>query len=263
VSYNPAAWAWTTQRYLLGIIPHRLAAQRLEMGGSGVDVLDRTKIRAYFPGVPKTLTEDGIELNVTPVVKDGRVRAFVTLSDSAGAEVTIIGYRASFDFDFWLDFTGQMLAVGWMRLSADFNAAAAGSTYYDANVSAGAPVDGLPDSVPATPPTDWWQISGSTGTLVQVADMSPPGGTRSNYYKDNKTVDPADTGDQVAYADCGLRVDNPSANMRFRVHYFTLGANQPNVGAIYRDRALTPLIAAASAQEYGYRVRLPVVMSAN
>lgn len=264
VNYSAATWQFTAQRYILRTIPYRLPAERLEMNGSGVDVLDRTKMRVQFAGIPTMLTEDGIELNDTPVIKDGKVRAFVTLSGPAGAEVTLIGYRASFDIAYRLDFTGQMHPVGWMRMSADFSAAATDSTYYDANVSAGVPVDGAPDSVPTTLPTDWWQVSGSAGTVVQVADMSWLGGTRSNYYKDNKTLDPSDTGDQASYSDCGARVDSPNADMRFHLYYYTLPANQPNLGAIYRDRALSPLIATASAQPYGqWRVRLPVVMSGN
>jgi hypothetical protein len=264
VNYNATTWQFTAQRYIFKTIPYRLTAERLEMNGSGVDTLDRTKIRASFLGVPVLLTEDDIELNDTPVVKDGKVRAFATLSDPEGAEVTLIGYRSSFDFNFWLDFTGQIYSVGWMRLSADLNAAATGSTYYDANTAAGVTVDGMPDSVAATPPTDWWQVSGSTGTVVQIADTSLLGGTRSNYYKDDKTVDPSDTGDHMSYADCGSKVDNPSANMRFRLYYYVLPADQSNVGAIYRNRALNPLVATASVQPYGqWRVYLPVVMSAN
>jgi hypothetical protein len=85
---------------------------------------------------------------------------------------------------------------------------------------------------------------------VQIADMSLLGGTRTNYYKDDKTVDPADTGDQVSYADCGSYVENPNQNMRFRLFYYILPANQPNVGAVYGNRALSPLLAQATEQQH-------------
>jgi hypothetical protein len=249
VNYNGTTWLFTAQRYVLGIIPYRLAAERLEMNGSGVDILDRTKMRVHMP-VPATLTEDELELNETPVVKDGRVRAYATLRDPAGMELTLTGYRSTYDFNFWLDLSGQWFSVDWMRLSADLSSAAVGSTYYDANTGAGATVDGVADAVAAMPPTNWWQVSGSTGSVVQIADMSLLGGTRTNYYKDDKTVDPADTGDQVSYADCGSRVENPNQNMRFRLFYYILPANQPNVGAVYGNRALSPLLAQATEQQH-------------
>jgi hypothetical protein len=200
--------------------------------------------------VPVTLTEDDFALDETPVVKDGRVRAYATLSDPAGAELTLTGYRSTYDLNFWLDLSGQMFSVEWMRLSADLSSAAVGSTYYDANTGAGVTVDGVPDAVAATPPTDWWQVSGSTGSVVQIADTSLLGGTRTDYYKDDKTVDPADTGDMVSYADCGSLVENPNQNMRFRLFYYILPANQLKVGAVYSNRALNPLLAQAAQQQH-------------
>jgi hypothetical protein len=262
VSYNAATWVFTAQKYILGIIPYRMSANRLEMNGSGVDVLDRTKIRAFFPQFPLLVNEDELELAETPTTRDGRVRAYATLTDGAGNEITLIGYRSTYTFDFDLNFEPTGYIVGSLRLSADMSAAASGSKYYDANTPAGVTVDGLTDTVPSSPATDWWQISGVTGTAVQIADASLVGGTRTNYYKDNKTPDSGDTGDKVSYADCGAYIDHPNARIRFGLFYYILPANQPNVGATYWNRAMHPLTATATAQPYGnWRVFLPVVMS--
>jgi hypothetical protein len=121
---------------------------------------------------------------------------------------------------------------------------------FDANTVGGVPVNGQPDPVATLPASDWWQISGSTGTVIQIADLSVLGGTRTNYYKDDATVDSTDTGDGRSYADCGSQIEDASAHLIIDLWYYVLPADQPNIGATYRNYAAQPLQSAASEQHY-------------
>jgi hypothetical protein len=250
--FDVLQWLFTADRYRLGIIPFHMSADRLEMNGSGVDVLDHTKIRVSVEGLSLLLTEDDIELTGNPLVRDGRVRAYATYG-MEGNELTLYGYRSTFEFVFDVDFIAQLpflTTLDGLRLSADLSQAAIGSIYYDANTSGGVPVDGQPDPVATSPATDWWQISGNTGTVIQIADLSILGGTRTNYYKDDATVDSTDTGDRRSYADCGSQIEDASAHLIIDLRYYVLPANQPNVGAAYRSYSFQPLQSAASEQLY-------------
>lgn len=170
--------------------------------------------------------------------------------------------KAQFAFD--VDFSPWVTSVAWMRLSADLNPAAIGSTYFDSNTGGGVAVDGQPDPVATSPATDWWQVSGDSGTVVQIADLSQLGATRTNYYKDDETIDPDDTGDQRSYSDSGAHVENPDPHMIFHLWYYVLPANQPDVGATYRNYAWQPLQSQASEQQYNptgtWLIYLPLVV---
>jgi len=245
VDYDPAHWIFTTDTYLMRVIPYRISVDRLELNGSGIDILDRTKFRLYVPELSTLLTENLVELADTPIVRDGKVRAFATLHEGS-SELTLTGYRSRYELFFDMDFSSFVSTFSWMRLSADLSPEAEGSIYYDRNTAAGAVVDGENDAVATSPLTDWWQVSGNTGTVIQIAEL--PSGEARNYYKDDKTVDPADTGDKRSYSDCGTYIEHPSPHLVFRLWYYVLPANQGNVGATYRDYAKNPLQVEANEQ---------------
>jgi hypothetical protein len=260
VDFDIAQWLFTTGSYIVGITPNRFSVNRLEMNGSGTDIIDRTKIRAFTPSLYRT--EDDLQL-LNPVVHDGRVRAYVTNYDDPLGIISyssMIGYRSSIQLDFAWDFSLWFTAIDWIRLSADLSPAAVGSVYYDANTTGGLTVDGNPDSIATTPFTNWWQVSGSSGSVVQMADLTQLGGTRTNYYKDDATVDPSDTGDQKSYSDCGAYLTNANSNLVFKLWYNILPASQPPVGGTYLARAVQPLQAEATSQTLTAR-RLTVTIS--
>jgi hypothetical protein len=238
VDVNETTWLFTAATYHMGPVPGTLRVELLDMNGSGTNVLDRTKIRgkAGFLDV----NEEIMEAPKTRIFLNGRVRAIATAYQT-GTALTLTCYRSAYSFDYSIDFSELFSNFDWLRLSADFNSAAIGSTYYDANTITGVTVDGSPDSVAEGPATDWWQISGPTGTVVQSLALADVGGTRSNYYKDDSAIDSTDYGDKKSYADLGSYLAAPNANLHFVLWYDILPASQPPVGATYMNYCTHPL----------------------
>jgi hypothetical protein len=105
---------------------------------------------------------------------------------------------------------------------------------------------------------------------MMIPSVNPGGGTVTNYYKDNGTLDSNDTGDQRSYGDAGLQVTcsifSPCAAASFTLIASILppGAST-NVGAAYFTRASNPLQANTAQQCYApagncLTVYLPFVM---
>ena len=237
VSYDAAQALLTSDRYKLGQMTDHPAFNRLQLNGSPVNILDRTKIRVnfFFLGLQTEMNQ-----NTTPPVltRAGHVR--VVLNGGG-----ILAYRAFYSNRIDVDVTSVPVPILWGRFSADLSPAASGSLYYDPNVS-GVQIDGspTPESVPTSLAAEWSQVSGATGTVVRIMDFSGAGGTATTYYKDNSAPDSSDTGDQMSYGDAGVRIDSPpTINKKFIFWNwnYILPANQPNVGATYRGYARNPL----------------------
>lgn len=240
VNFDEVQALVTSDRYLLGLMTDHPSMDRLELNGSGVDILDRTKIRAEIQFL-RTYTEEDLEASRPAATRDGRVRVVIGSGD-------LIAYRSMFQNILWIDLTSVPTRVLWGRFSTDLSPTASGSYYYDANTSSGVVVDGVSDSVATSPASDWAQVSGTTGTMVRVVDSTEAGGTPSTYYKDDGAVDPTDTGDQRSYGDAGVRLDDPNRQFTFRTWTYVLPPDQPNVGATYRSYARNPLQAQTNEQ---------------
>jgi hypothetical protein len=228
VNFDPATHRINGETYSLGFATPHAWADYLTLGNSGVNILDRTKIR-FGP-----FTEEVLPSLPDNLIKDGPVRAILR-----GGKVLAYGSMASLTTAVSLP---QGL-TGSIRLSTDFNAAATGALYYNAVVPAGVTVDGDPDTVPATPLSPWWQLSTNTGTLIQVQDAASLGGTQSNYYVDNATFDSSDTGDHRHYGDTGISIQNPNPAFTYIFVLYVLLGTQPNVGATYEAFFTHPLSA--------------------
>lgn len=262
VTYDYTTSVFTTPVYTLGFFPEYLGGNRLELNGSGIDVLDRSKFRLKVPG-QAPITEDDLELDEPqPKILDGRVRAIAGYQE-LGQGIMTIAYRSQFYDLVTLDFSWSPVPFEWARASADFNQNMMGGIYYDANTPAGVPVDGTPDVVATTPASLWQQISAATGSVMHAADVSPMQGTVSTYYKDSATVDPTDTGDRKSYGEMGITVTNPIKYVYLNVTHYILPPNQPNVGATYYAFFTHPLEVQASEQLHPAslkRVFLPMIV---
>lgn len=253
--------------YIAGVAPAaHPGVDSLELNGSGVDALDRTKIRVdatcWLGPIPidVTLTEEDLasQSDVTPDV-DGPVRV-----GGGTTESSVWSYHSMYQSGFVVDVDGFVppepctsIDINWIRLSHDWlDPAATGmapATYYDGNTPNGVLVDGVDDSVLSTPANAWLQISGGQGSVVQVMDVALGGGTLSNYYKDDQALDPDDTGDGQSFGDAGLRVDTPSGQVELGMFVFALEPAQPNVGATYQGYLANPLEVTVTAQTHDCR----------
>ena len=247
-SFDSATNQITASHYVLGFASGHPGFGYLALNGSWVDILDRTKIRLQtYLG---TLTEDFIGPQPIDLIKDGPVRVIAR----GGA---VIGYSSMFH-----TVISSTLPAGvtGARFSTDFNVNAAPSTFYNANTPAGVTVDGSPDTMAPSPLSPWWEVAGGTGSLVQVGDSSLAGGTQTNYYKDDDTIEPTDTGDHKSYGDTGVRVDVPNPTVVYQMTYFVLPADQPNVGARYATYVAHPLQVTTTAQGQLHHIYLPIVI---
>ncbi len=246
--YDAGERLFTGQSYRLGMLRGKLGAELLEMNGSGVDILDRTKVRVDA-GPFGLFTEDDVSLDPYTVYCDGPVRAIAGVREGS-SQVVMVAYRDMFQDIVSLDFSSLGIQFNSARVSADLSPAASGSTYYDANTSGGVTIDGVPDSVATSPVSDWMQASGATGTVVMVFDLDGLSGTLSTWYDDDATIDPQDTGDKMSYGDAGVYMDRPGNKLDIRICFYILPADQPNVGATYSSRAFDPLESQSTAQSY-------------
>lgn len=231
---------FTTPVYKLGFMLKYLGGDRLELNGSGIDVLDRSKFR-FQPAGQEVFGEEFAEFDEPqPEIIDGRVRAIAGYQIK-GQGILTYAYRSQFYDLVAVDLSWIPIPIDWARASADFNENIVPGVYYDANTPLGVPVDGVPDAVATTPAIQWQQISSSTGTIIHTADIAPMQGVATTWYRDDATTDPADTGDKKSYGDMGLTVTNPIKYLYLAVTHYILPPNHPNVGATYHDYFTHPL----------------------
>lgn len=263
----------TTYRLAFSPTVHA-SVDALELNGSGVDALDRTKIRLNvtchlpfpFPPVGLTLTEEDLAgLGGFAPAVDGPVRV-----GGGNTEGGWWFYHSLYRTDAVLSAEDlappdpcQQVDINWVRLSNDWLdptvSGMAPATYYDSNTPGGVPIDGQADEVSPTPHSTWLQVSGGQGSTVQVADITLGGGSLSNYYKDDLSEDPDDTGeDGQSFGDAGFRVDAPAGQATVALLTFILGPSQPNVGATYQEYYDHPLQVAVMAQGAVHRVYVPL-----
>ncbi len=276
VSWDAAGRRLVGSTYIIGFSPAvHPAMDSMELNGSGVDALDRGKIRLdaicyiYSIPVPVTLTEEDLAgaLDYTPDI-DGPVRVGGGSTDGSSWAYHSL-YRSYFTMNI-SDLTPPppctALAINQIRLSSDWldpaTTGMAPATYYDNNGGAGVAIDGSPDSVPPTPVTTWKQVSGGQGSIVQVVDVAIGGGQLANYYEDDQTIDPEDTGDGRAFGDAGFVVNNPAGQISAETLHFFLDPAQPNLGSTYQSYYANPLEFVAAAQSYGprYYVYIPLLL---
>ncbi|NJN19648.1 MAG: hypothetical protein HC822_27105 [Oscillochloris sp.] len=233
VDFNPETSLLVGQNYTLGFATPDNWVDRLTLGTSDSDLLDRTKLRGLCNQQGACFfKEQGLPDVADDLITDGPVRVIVRNGRT-------IAYGWSVLTETSLNLPGDL--VSNLRFTTDFTAAVSGATFYNANLAAGVTVDGSPDNVAETPFSPWWQLSTADGTVIQVSDVSGIGGSAGNYYADDATNDPNDTGDRLRYGDTGITVTNPNSSISYRAGFSFLDGAQPNRGATYAARFDAPL----------------------
>ena len=240
-------------RYSFGFNTTHAFRNYLTLGDSSLNLLDRDKVRVagMITIFPVSADEEDVAKRGVHVI-DGPVR--VTRVSTGALEVemtgtlvtstaTLFAYRSLAVQLAPIEIPGGLVQITYQRTSMDWNERAVGMVYYDANNPAGVTVDGITDTIITTPPTRWTQVTGVTGTVVNVSQIPAGlGGTQSTYYKDDADFDAGDTGDHRSYGDAGLQVDNPNAGAYTVLgHTYFLTGVTPNVGSTYVNYYDSPI----------------------
>lgn len=279
VDYTAATQRIATDHYELGFAtaapsPY-FGLNYLALQGSGIDILDRTKLRVGVSvfGILATFTEEDLTNPNTVLIKDGPVRALVRQTANAsiaGQQETIYkAYVQMLQGVANVDFSGAGVSVSSARTSIDLVSTVPSTTiFYNANTAlAGVTVDGTPDNVPATPLSTWTQVSHLSGRFIQVAAPSPAGGTATSFYRDNSTPESDDTGEPGSYGDSGFLVTgglNSAFSIESSLFFLPPGGGGPdNVGDQYGDFFANTLTVSARSMSGDGTVFLPIVIKNN
>jgi hypothetical protein len=219
ITFDSASLELRSDAYVLGfadsVADGFAGYKRLSLFGSDEDLLDRLKIRIMvtFNSIEQIITEEELYLipdvdlpGLTPdPVIVGPVRIVLAADGSALAyqtrfTLTLEGLReisppAGFE-------------LRGVRASLDWSEAALGGTYRDANVPDGVTIDGQADSVPDSPVPAWRETGTDDGRLVVLSHLQGAAGSARTYYKDDATIDTADTGDGRSYGDSGVSAED-------------------------------------------------------
>jgi hypothetical protein len=217
VSFDASTHEVRTPAYTLGLADPASDAfvgiKRLSLFGGSANLIDRLKLRFWVTvaGQGDWVTEDDLAylaqlgVDVAGLAPDPVIVGPVRIVfDATGS---VVAYPCSFDLAFAaLEDMGSIVPggqIGAVRASLDFGPAAASAVYRDANVPGGVPVDGQPDTVPASPLPAWREVAFPTGRWAIVSRPDAPS-TATVYYEDDGSLDATDTGDRMAYADNGV-----------------------------------------------------------
>ncbi|MFZ0544821.1 MAG: hypothetical protein WAM60_05260 [Candidatus Promineifilaceae bacterium] len=250
VDWDQTLQTVTALSYTASFTSDFIGISDLTVNGNGVDILDRQKTRVTAFII--TLDEEDLATLLTPTVTIpvvGPVRGVAN-----GGDFNISIYGARLDSEVTFDTSVLPIAVDDLRNSLDLNDPnVTGITNYFNSNGAAVPIDGVNDTVNASPSIDWFQASGASGGIVVAfPTVNVGGGTVTNYYKDDSAIDSNDTGDQRSYGDSGLFITNPSAVINFSLVTFILPPNTTtNVGADYFDRISSPLTSTTTTQIFG------------
>jgi hypothetical protein len=234
-------------RYSFGFSTPHAFRNHLTLGDSSLNLLDRDKVRVagmitIFPvsADEEDVAKCGVHAIDGPV-RVTRVSTSVLEVETVGALVTntatLFAYHSLAVHLAPVEIPGGLIQITCHRTSMDWNERAVGMIHYDANNPAGVTVDGITDTIITTPPTRWTQVTGVTGTVVNVSQIPAGlGGTQSTYYKDDADFNAGDTGDHRSYGEAGLQVydPNPGSYTVLGQTYFLTEATA-NVGATYVD----------------------------
>lgn len=191
-----------------------VGVKRLSLYGGERNLLDRLKIRAEitFMGTRATVDEQqlaafGDQFTVTPV-KQGLLRVILDPAGDALAyaqRATVFGGLGQLGGV--APIPGLELELHNVRVSLDLAAGLGEVRYRDDNTAEGVPVDGMPDSVAASPLPAWRELTFEEGRAVLLRPEPSLASAATTYYKDDKTQDVNDTGDYMSYGDNGARAE--------------------------------------------------------
>lgn len=247
---------------------------RPEAGGSGVDLVDRLKVRVKgsgsYNGIPlgtQRLTEDNLVKGSSGPrawVVDGRVRVIRKWNVRFYLNPIYVNISSDIIFKFYPHYcdyadlhmkTPEGINIDYARFSFDLNPNANGMRLLSPRNLQGittncAVTDGEPDRTIDTPAWQWWMHTGSPGTLLFVGYLPKVGAQQYMYYHDytTGTNDPdtkfSDSGYDGSWGDTGVKYYGPgiAGEIPFAGRQYFLGPNlSPDSAAAIAKMASSPL----------------------
>lgn len=259
VTYDPLGRRVVTDRYAARLDSDRPILAALALNGSGVNLIDRSKVRLLLDvcfGSCLILTDEQIELAPLAPSHVGPIR--VVLSPDGG-----FAYRDWLRLPIRARLDGQSNRVLQAWLALDMGEAATGAVYRDANTPGGVTIDGRADDVAALPVSPWSQVDHATGRLVTMFRIASPGDRRLTRYVDHGATLLEDTGDHIALGEHGLTVDEPTGpTLDSEMALWALPAETNLDGAALAAQSDTPLVVTVAPIGLTPRLYLPWLVRA-
>ncbi|MBN2013364.1 T9SS type A sorting domain-containing protein [candidate division KSB1 bacterium] len=223
-------------------------------GGTNEDILDYQKARVNALG-GTNITEDDLQAKQPSIsVRTGPIRITRRVTFSVAVLGGIYNFEISFHkryYPFAINsWAGKTLTstmeIDLIRQSYDLNNNAIGMEFYNQNNHT--VINGVSESINANvrvdPDWDWYLVTGSKGSFVNILQVDNLGSRQRLYYKDNKATDGNDTGDKRSIGDIGVILDGSQLIGKYNSQMFLyfLPANQDSIVGpeIYANK-LTPL----------------------
>ncbi len=241
------------------------------LDGTGVDILDRQKIRialnyGIIITVDETISESSFD---TLKVKVGPVRVirevfwhidlFPGLISPKDLNFPFLYYPYSIESGGISGTIKPSDHVDMLRQSFDLNPNANGMKFYNPYNLAGVTIDGSGGSegvntkIDDAPAVNWWLITGNQGSYSLVFRIEPIGNKRTLYYYDEKKTDNSDTGDLMSWGDTGIKIEGKDIAGNISVSYriYFLGPNKPaSLGTTLANNFVSPLKIQFQANSY-------------
>lgn len=239
--------------------------------GTGVDILDRQKIRitlnyGILIYVDETISEtsfDTVRIKLGPVrvIREvfWHIDLFPGLISPKDLNFPFLYYPFSIESGGISGSIKPSDHVDMIRQSFDLNPNANGMKFYNPYNLAGKIIDGsggtenINNKIDDAPAVNWWMVTGNQGTYSLVFRIEPIGNKRTLYYYDEKKTNSDDTGDQMSWGDTGIKIEGKDISGNISVGYriYFLGPNQPiTMGSALANNFASPFKLQFQANQY-------------
>jgi hypothetical protein len=231
----------------------------VEAGGSGVDILDRQKLRINATyGFNLPITEEWLIFVKfdDPIIGKVRICRRIWLRDFLGFytfNIPMYYYPYSVDSkgaSITLDPAEIQVSLIRQSFDLDLKDGAPEMKFYNAqnvDIVIDGDSDGLNSDLVFKPDVNWFLVTGDQGSILTLTELTELGTTQLYYHDDSlgTTADgTADTGDMESWGDNGILITGSNLAGRFSISYmnYFLSSNQSSeVGTEFASNFKFPL----------------------